>query len=124
VPLVHLPLRRALLCGLAGLPLAGPARAHALVLTSQPAPASRGRSPGAVALRFNSRIDHSRSRLTLHGPDNATRALTVAPAEDPALLEAPVPWALAPGDWRLRWQVLALDGHITRGDIFFTVEAR
>jgi methionine-rich copper-binding protein CopC len=28
---------------------------------------------------------------------------------------------LAPGDYRLRWQVLAYDGHITRGEIPFTV---
>ena len=25
-----------------------------------------------------------------------------------------------PGEWRLRWQVLSIDGHITRGDIPFT----
>jgi len=28
---------------------------------------------------------------------------------------------LAPRAYRLRWQVLAIDGHITRGDIPFTV---
>jgi methionine-rich copper-binding protein CopC len=28
---------------------------------------------------------------------------------------------IQPGSYRLRWQVLALDGHITRGDIPFTV---
>ena len=33
-----------------------------------------------------------------------------------------VSWA--PGAWRLRWQVLALDGHITRGDVPFTLRAR
>jgi len=33
-----------------------------------------------------------------------------------------VPWA--PGAWRLRWQVLALDGHITRGDVPFAIRAR
>jgi methionine-rich copper-binding protein CopC len=30
---------------------------------------------------------------------------------------------LAPGQYRLRWQVLAIDGHLTRGDIPFTVKA-
>jgi methionine-rich copper-binding protein CopC len=29
----------------------------------------------------------------------------------------------APGKYRIRWQVLALDGHITRGDIPFIVTA-
>jgi len=28
---------------------------------------------------------------------------------------------LRPGTYRLRWQVLASDGHITRGEIPFTV---
>jgi hypothetical protein len=28
---------------------------------------------------------------------------------------------LPPGDYRLRWQVLASDGHITRGEIPFSV---
>jgi homogentisate 1,2-dioxygenase len=30
----------------------------------------------------------------------------------------------APGRYKIRWQVLAIDGHITRGDIPFTVQAR
>jgi methionine-rich copper-binding protein CopC len=30
---------------------------------------------------------------------------------------------LAAGAYRLRWQVLASDGHITRGEIPFTVTA-
>ena len=29
--------------------------------------------------------------------------------------------SLTPGEYRLRWQVLALDGHITRGDVPFSV---
>ena len=28
-----------------------------------------------------------------------------------------------PGDYIVRWQVLAVDGHITRGDVPFTVTA-
>jgi methionine-rich copper-binding protein CopC len=28
---------------------------------------------------------------------------------------------LTPGTYVLRWQVLAIDGHITRGDVPFTV---
>jgi methionine-rich copper-binding protein CopC len=30
---------------------------------------------------------------------------------------------LAPGNYTIRWQVLAVDGHITRGDVPFTVTA-
>ena len=58
------------------------------------------------------------------GPLVHERGDQLAPAAEPTLLEAPAPAApLAPGAWRLRWQVLALDGHITRGDIPFTLRA-
>jgi methionine-rich copper-binding protein CopC len=115
--------------------LARPAAAHALVLSSLPeAGAELARLPEAFILRFNSRIDRARSRVGLFGPDNATLPLTLTEGGDPAVLEAVLPpggaqgqgHGLAPGAWRLRWQVLAVDGHITRGDIFFTLrgEAR
>jgi copper resistance protein C len=103
------------------------ASAHALVVGSEPAVGSAlAAGPARVWVRFNSRIDHARSRLVLHGPEKAEAPLAPAPAnDDPVLLTAPadgVPWA--PGAWRLRWQVLALDGHITRGDVPFAIRAR
>ncbi len=102
-----------------------PAAAHALVLSSTPAPGARlGAAPAKVVLRFNSRIDHGRSRMTLFGPDNQPQPLALAPETDPALVEAPLPATLGAGSFRLRWQVLAVDGHITRGDIFFTLAGR
>ncbi len=99
------------------------ASAHALVTASEPAAGSvLAVEPERVWLRLNSRIDRARSRLSLHGPDNGQTPLPLNPASDAALLEARtdiVPWT--PGAWRLRWQVLALDGHITRGDVAFTL---
>ncbi len=103
---------------------AGPAAAHAIVVTSEPtAGASLAAAPPQVTIRFNSRLDHARSRLLLIGADNAQTTLAIAEGGDPVALTAPLPAALAPGEWRLRWQVLAIDGHITRGDIPFTVKA-
>ena len=112
---------RLLLLGLAALAgLAGTASAHALVTESEPAAAvSLDSPPREVTLRFNSRIDPERSRLVLVGPEGAQLPLS-ATAPDPATLAAPCP-AIGPGAWRIRWQVLAVDGHITRGDIPFTV---
>jgi copper resistance protein C len=102
------------------------AAAHALVAASEPAAgAALDAGPARVWVRFNSRIDHARSRLVLHGPENAQAPLRVEEAADAVLLAASaegVPWA--PGAWRLRWQVLALDGHITRGDVPFTLRPR
>jgi len=121
--------RRALFGALAVLPWAVPwatrrAAAHAVVTASEPeAGTVLAESPGRVSVRFNSRIDQGRSRLVLVGPEGVQHALDLAPATEPSLLEAPAPPRLAPGAWRLRWQVLALDGHITRGDIPFTLRA-
>lgn len=103
------------------------ASAHALVTESEPAVGATlaDGPPPRVRLRFNSRIDRARSRLVLHGPDGGQTPLPLASGNDPTLLEARtdiVPWA--PGAWRLRWQVLALDGHITRGDVSFTLHPR
>ena len=98
-----------------------PAAAHAVLLESTPALKSAVPGPDvAVKLRFNVRIDTLRSRLTLIHPDGSTQALEVSkqsPA-DSLLAEAT---GLAAGAYRLRWQVLASDGHITRGEIPFTV---
>jgi hypothetical protein len=103
------------------------AAAHALVVASEPAAGSAlAAVPERVWLRFNSRIDRARSRLSLHGPDNGQTPLPLdAAASEGTLLSARtgiVPWE--PGAWRLRWQVLALDGHITRGDVAFTLRPR
>jgi copper resistance protein C len=124
-PLVRLG--RRLLAGILVAPLLRPgqAAAHAVVVASDPtAGASLATAPRQVTVRFNSRIDHGRSRLVLVGPDAVQLPLDPAPGGEPTVLEAPVGAAtLAPGVWRLRWQVLAVDGHITRGDIPFTLTA-
>jgi methionine-rich copper-binding protein CopC len=110
------------------LPLLRPraASAHAVVVASDPAAgASLAVAPPRLTIRFNSRIDHARSRLLLVGPEGAQIALDVAPETEPTVVEAALdPAALVPGTWRLRWQVLAVDGHITRGDIPFTLQPR
>ena len=75
---------------------------------------------GRVTVRFNSRIDRVRSRLMLVRPDGTSSTLELADTPGPDTLDATI-GELTPGSYRLRWQVLAIDGHITRGDIPFTV---
>jgi methionine-rich copper-binding protein CopC len=109
--------------GLAVLLLAAavPADAHAIIVAAEPAiGAVLHGSKVEVKLRFNSRIDAERSRLTLTAPDGTARPLALAPSDAPDTLAATI-GGLASGSYRLRWQVLAIDGHITRGDIPFTV---
>ncbi|HYL86024.1 MAG TPA: copper resistance CopC family protein [Candidatus Angelobacter sp.] len=90
-------------------------------MESSPAPKGTVHGPDVhIKLRFNVRIDASRSRLTLVRPDNSSQplALVSLPSADTLLAQAS---NLPPGAYRLRWQVLASDGHITRGEIPFTV---
>jgi copper resistance protein C len=109
-----------LLAGTALEPL--PASAHAIVVSASPADGAVLASGDApVVLRFNSRIDHQRSRLSLIAADGSTTVLALDPAASTDSLVARLV-GLPPGQYRLRWQVLALDGHITRGDIPFTVK--
>ncbi len=97
-----------------------PAFAHAILESSQPASGGTV-AAGTVALQFhyNSRIDRQRSRLVLTRPDHSQSTLKIAPDGPPEVLSASTD--LAPGSYSVRWQVLAVDGHITRGDVRFTV---
>jgi len=98
-----------------------PAAAHAIVVASEPAADAVVRGPRiAILLRFNSRIDQERSRLSLIRSDASTQPVPLAASSSPDTLASTID-GLAPGHYRLRWQVLAIDGHITRGDIPFTI---
>lgn len=98
------------------------AQAHAILIDGTPVAGSTlPAGPLVIHLRYNSRIDAGRSRLTLTDPAGVAHVLDQMPPDAPNLLEAKTP--LSAGTWSLRWQVLATDGHITRGDIAFTVSA-
>lgn len=100
-----------------------PAFGHAVLLESSPALKSTVVGPDVpFKLRFNVRIDIARSRLTLVRPDGTSQALEVNKQAPHDTLSANAT-GLLPGAYRLRWQVLATDGHITRGEIPFTVAA-
>jgi copper resistance protein C len=100
-----------------------PAIAHAIIVEAAPqADAVVHGGNLEVRLRFNSRIDHRRSRLTVMD-EAGKETLLPLDARTPTDILAAQVLGLAPGKYRIRWQVLALDGHITRGDIPFTVAA-
>jgi hypothetical protein len=101
---------------------AWPARAHAILLGAIPTAhqvVNGGSIP--IKLHFNSRIDGRRSRLSLIGPDGRERALPIRDQPSPDTLTAEAE-TLLPGSYMLRWQVLAEDGHITRGEVPFQAQ--
>ncbi len=100
---------------------ATPAKAHAIITEATPALNSAVAGPHVpIELHFNSRIDHHRSRLTLVRPDGTSAPLPIGEDSAPDVVAA-AGEGLVPGHYRLRWQVLSVDGHITRGDIPFDV---
>jgi len=110
---------------LAGLLLFAPsARAHAIIVSSTPSPNStvpQGRFD--ILLQFNSRIDVALSRISLVDPAGKVSALATSAGNVPGSLAAEGN-ADSLGPWILRWQVLSVDGHITRGEIRFLVVAK
>ena len=108
------------LMALAGVPPS--ASAHAILLHATPAPNATVNGPELkVELKFNSRIDPKRSRVTIVLPDESAKVLVNEESGSPDTLAARGQ-GFAPGEYRLKWQVLSSDGHITRGEHPFTVQ--
>ena len=102
--------------------LATQASAHAILLSSTPAAKRMMKGPDiAVELKFNSRIDAKRSRLALVSSDGGENPLSIGPQPSPEIITSTAK-GLKTGAYLLRWQVLASDGHITRGEIPFSVQ--
>jgi methionine-rich copper-binding protein CopC len=99
----------------------GSAGAHAVIVAARPAMNSMvGPGELEVRLEFNTRIDGQRSRLSLQRPDGAEATVVLVPTAPPNVLAGRVQ-ATMTGRWKLNWQVLSVDGHITRGEVSFSV---
>ncbi len=96
--------------------------AHAILLEASPAKNGSVAGPDfQIRLKYNSRIDASRSQISLVLPDKTARTLTIEKQASPEILSAQA-LDMKPGTYHLRWQVLASDGHITRGEYPFEVK--
>jgi methionine-rich copper-binding protein CopC len=116
--------RQLLLAAIFSLALFAPryARAHAVLVESTPVAHAALKGPEVtVHLKFNSRIDGAHSRLYLVDPAGKVQTLVLAPQDAPDALTAQSV-KLAAGAYTIRWQALASDGHITRGEIPFMVQ--
>ena len=99
------------------------ASAHAILVDSSPkANGTLAAGHAQMTFKYNSKIDQHRSRLVLIGPDKSETVLVIATGGKSNELDTSAD--LTPGAYTLRWQALALDGHITRGDLPFTVAAK
>lgn len=98
--------------------------AHAIVVESNPREgAVLKQAPGHVQLRFNVKIEKALTRVTL---TKGNKQAIVLPQADfnqgaPDRLEVPLP-PLEPGNYIMRYSVLAADGHATQGVLRFSIE--
>jgi methionine-rich copper-binding protein CopC len=96
-------------------------RAHSLLVESVPSAGASVQAPQHLMLRFNNRIEKGLSRLRLVDGAGVASLLTVAVGEGEIdRLTAGLP-SLAPGPYRVEWQVLSADGHVVGGRFTFTV---
>jgi hypothetical protein len=75
----------------------------------------------AVLLKYSSRVDLEHSTLTLLDPDGKVQKVSIEGEPTPGVLSAKLT-GLVKGAYVLRWQVLATDGHVTRGKVPFQVK--
>jgi len=98
------------------------ADSHAVLKSSSPAANATVAGPDVpITLIFNVRIDAARSKLQLLHPDSSVTDLVLEKSSSPDRLTSKAT-GLVPGGYTIRWQVLAPDGHITRGEIPFSVK--
>jgi copper resistance protein C len=95
--------------------------AHAVLVKSSPAQGATVKAGDLdITLTYNSRIDALHSSLHLIGPEGKAQMLAVDGHAAPNLLVSKAA-GLAPGAYKLEWQVQASDGHISRGVVAFRV---
>ena len=96
-------------------------QAHAILLDATPqANSIIEKRETIVRLKFNCRIDAKRSKIIVYFPDGASRVLPLASSAETDSLASTVK-GLTPGAYKIRWQVLASDGHMTEGVVPFRV---
>jgi copper resistance protein C len=95
--------------------------AHAIVLGSTPRSDETVKGQElSIEIRFNSRIDAGRSNIKLFKPQGPALSLEILDSVSPDTLKAKA-IGLTPGRYRAHWQTLSPDGHITQGDIPFSI---
>ena len=110
------------LCAMLVLVTARELSAHAILVEATPKTGATVFGPDVpIRLRFNVRIDGDRSRVTLVSPAGPARQLPLDKQATPDVLTTKASGLMA-GKYKLQWQVLAADGHISRGELTFTVQ--
>jgi hypothetical protein len=76
-----------------------------------------------IRLQFDSRIDMKQSRLSIISASGEDRPLQISVTSAPDHVDSKIT-GMAAGAYLLRWQVLASDGHMSRGQVPFRMRQK
>jgi len=105
--------------------LVSPASAHARLERAVPAAGSAVRaSPPQLKLWFTERLEPAFSKVQVSDRNGkqVDKGDPVVDRADARLLQVSLP-SLAPGTYRVKWRVLSVDTHVSKGDFTFNVVA-
>lgn len=100
---------------------AGPAAAHARLVSATPAPNATIASTRTLSLTFSDRTMPAFSGFDVVNASGEKIALQTSVAEDGKTLTGTLPRALAAGAYRIDWRIASSDGHRMTGSYTFTV---
>jgi len=125
--LLRAPARRRFIPIFACLPLllaAADARAHARLVTAEPAAGATVASPNEIRLNFSEGVEPRFSGVTLTAANGSTAPLGSPRAEGAGkdILVVPVAKPLSPGVYTVHWRAVSVDTHRTQGTFQFTVK--
>jgi hypothetical protein len=103
---------------------AGPAWAHAKLVSSTPAAnATLRAAPGTITLRFNERLVPAFSKVELLMPahNNMKVAVTTTVSRDGKSIAVVPQQALTRGAYKIVWSAASSDGHKMNGEVPFQV---
>jgi methionine-rich copper-binding protein CopC len=106
---------------LLGLAAGGQALAHAKLVSATPAEGETAAPPSELKLKFSEPIEIKLAQVRVTGSNSQavkTGALALDPG-DKTILIVPLAAPLADGSYMVTWQVVAADGHKTKGSYRF-----
>lgn len=105
----------------AALAFAGPAAAHARLISATPAPNSTVAASRTVSLTFSERTVAAFSGFDIVNAAGDKVAVRTAVAEDGKTLTGTLARPLVAGAYRVDWRIASSDGHRMTGSYTFTV---
>ena len=100
---------------------AGPAAAHARLLSATPAPDSTVAATRSVSLTFSERTVPAFSSFDVVNAAGEKVAIRTAVAEDGKTLTGTLARPLVAGGYRVNWRIASSDGHRMTGSYTFSV---